>query len=136
MPVSIEDQMPSWLRSTLLILGSLLSLIAILAFFLPNLLIPIFPWKLTALTARSLSGWLVAVGTLMLSMRKENSRTRSRLATPMLMLVLPALLLQMGRYANEVNWASPTLWIGLLIFALTGICGLILAIGNWRHAMN
>jgi hypothetical protein len=135
-PAPAEDQIPTWLRTALLVLGGLLSLVAVLAFFLPNVLIPVFPWKLTALTARSLSGWLAAVGTLMLSMRRENSRTRSRLATPMLMLVLPALLLQMGRYANEVNWSSPVLWVGLLLFALTSLCGVILAIGNWRDALS
>lgn len=135
-PVSSDDQMPAWLQTTLLVLGSLLTLVAVLAFFFPNILIPSFPWKLTPLTARSLSGWLIAVGTLMLSMRRENSRTRSRLATPMLMLILPSLLMQMGRYASEVNWASPVLWVGLLLFALTGLCGVILAIGSWRDAMS
>lgn len=135
-PVPAEDQIPAWLRWALLILGVLLCLISALSFFTPNLVIPIFPWKLTLLTSRSLSGWLAAVGTIMLSMRKEDSRTRSRLATPMLMLVLPALLLQMGRFANEVNWASPALWVGLILFALVGLCGLYLAIGNWRDALT
>ena len=135
-PVSLEDQIPAWLRTTLLVLGIVLSLIAFIAFFFPNALIPIFPWKLTPLTARSLSGWLAAVGTLMLSMRNENSRLRSRLGTPMLMLLLPVLLMQMSRYANEVNWGSLVLWVGLLLFALTGLSGLILAIGNWREPLS
>ena len=135
-PVLAEDQIPAWLRTMLLVLGIALSLIAFIAFFLPNVIIPIFPWKLTPLTARSLSGWLVAVGTLMLSIRQGNSRVRSRLSTPMLILILPSLLMQMGRYASEVNWASPTLWFGLLLFALTGFCGLALAIGNWRESLT
>jgi hypothetical protein len=135
-PVPTEDQIPDWLRWTLLVLGILLCLIAALAFFTPDLLIPIFPWKLTPLTSRSLSGWLAAVGTISLSMRKENSRTRSRLATPMFMLALPALLMQMSRFTDEVNWGSPALWIGLVIFALVGSCGLYLAIGNWRDALT
>ena len=135
-PVWSEDQIPAWLRTTLLVLGSALALIAFVAFFFPNAIIPIFPWKLTALTARALSGWLAAVGTLMLSMRNENSRTRSRLGTPMLMLLLPALLMQMSRYANEVNWGSPVLWVGLFLIALTGLTGLILALGNWREPLS
>lgn len=135
-PISPEDQIPAWLRTLLLVLGVSLSLIAFIAFFFPNAIIPIFPWKLTPLTARSLSGWLVAVGTLMLSMRYWNSRVRSRLGTPMLMLLLPALLMQMSRYADEVNWGSPVLWAGLILFALTGLSGLVLAIGNWREPLN
>lgn len=135
-PALLDDQIPGWLRWILLILGIFLTLVSALAFFFPSLLIPVFPWKLTPLTSRSLSGWLAAVGTIMLSMRKENSRTRSRLATPMLMLVLPAILMQIGRFSNEVNWASPALWIGLTIFALTGLCGLYLALGSWRDGLT
>ncbi len=134
--ISSEDEIPNWLRWTLLILGILFCIISAVAFFFPNLLIPVFPWKLTPLTSRSLSGWLAAVGTIALSMRKENSRTLSRLATPMFMSLLPALLMQMGRYANEVNWTSPALWVGLALVTLAGLSGLYLAIGNWRDALT
>ena len=109
---------------------------ATLVFLFPNLLIPVFPWQLTPLTARSLSGWLIAVGTLMLSMSLENDQTRARLAAPMLILLLPVLLLQMARYASQVNWGNPVLWIGLILFAVIGFCGLYLANGNWRDALS
>ena len=135
-PIPVEDQIPAWLRTLLLVLGLALSLIAFTAFFFPNVIIAVFPWKLTPLTARSLSGWLAAVGTLMLSIRYGNSLVRSRLASPMLILILPSVLMQMSRYANEVNWASPVLWIGLLLFALTGVSGLVLAIGSWRESLS
>lgn len=131
-----QDPIPAWLRLALLILGGGLTLIAVITFFIPNFLIPIFPWQLTPLTARSLSGWLIAVGTLMLSMRFENNMTRARLATPMLILILPSILLQLNRFSSEVNWSSPTLWIGFILFALTGLCGLYLAIGNWRESLG
>jgi hypothetical protein len=131
-----DDPIPRWLGRLLVICGGILTIVAILAFFFPNLLIPIFPWQLTPLTARSLSGWLVAVGTLMLSMSRENDRTRSRLASPMLILILPMLLMQMARYANEVNWSSSVLWIGLILFAVVGFCGLVIANGSWREALS
>jgi hypothetical protein len=133
---SSNDPIPSWLHPLLVICGSILTLIAVLTFIFPNWLIPIFPWQLTPLTARSLSGWLIAVGTIMLSMSRENSRTRARLATPMFILILPALLMQMSRFADQVNWRSPVLWIGLLLFAIVGFCGLYLANGSWRNALN
>jgi hypothetical protein len=131
-----NDQIPSWLNRVLVIVGSILALIAVLTFILPNWLIPIFPWQLTPLTARSLSGWLIAVGTIMLSMSRENNRRRARLATPMFILILPALLIQMLRFADQVNWSSPVLWVGLLLFAIIGFCGLYLANGSWREALN
>ena len=132
----VDDPIPFWLNRLLLICGGILTVGAILVFLFPSLLIPIFPWQLTPLTARSLSGWLIAVGTLMLSMSRENDRTRARLATPMLILILPVLLLQMLRFAEQVNWGSPVLWIGLILFAIVGFCGLYLANGSWRKAVS
>lgn len=131
-----DDPLPLWLNRLLIICGGILTVGAILVFIFPNLLIPVFPWQLTPLTARSLSGWLVAVGTIMLSISRENNRTRSRLATPMFILILPALLMQMARFANEVNWGSPVLWMGLILFAIVGFCGLYLAKGSWRDALS
>ncbi len=55
-----SDPIPSWLHRLLIICGSLLTLIAALTFFFPGFLISVFPWQLTPLTARSLSGWLIA----------------------------------------------------------------------------
>jgi len=134
--VASGDPIPSWLKRLLVIGGSLLTFIAVVTFFFPGFLIPSFPWQLTPLTARSLSGWLIAVGTLMLSISRENDRTRVRLSTPMLILVLPALLIQMTRFAEQVNWGSPVLWIGLFLFAIAGFCGLYLASGSWRESLS
>ena len=131
-----NNTLPAWLKSLLVIIGSLLTLTAALIFLFPTLLIPHFPWQLTPLTARSLSGWLIAVGTLMLSMSLENDRTRARLATPMLILVLPALVVQMVRFADQVDWSNAVLWIALILFAMIGFCGLYLANGNWRKALR
>jgi hypothetical protein len=131
-----NSMFPRWLKRLLVSIGGFLSIVAASVFLFPNLLIPHFPWQLTPLTARSLSGWLMAVGTLMLSMSLENDQTRARLATPMLILALPALLVQMLRYADQVDWTNTVLWIGLLLFALIGFCGLYLANGNWRNALS
>ena len=131
-----NQPLPLWLKRLLVGVGSFLTVAAALVFFFPTFLIPIFPWQLTPLTARSLSGWLTAIGALMLTMSWENDQTRVRLATPMLILVLPVLLVQMLRYAGQVDWGNAVLWIGLILFAVVGFCGLYLAIGNWRNALR
>lgn len=131
-----DDPIPPALHRLLRLTGSGLTLFAALLFLLPTLLIPIFPWQLTPLTARALSGWLMAVGLLLLTISQENSRLRARLSTPMLILILPMLLLQMSRYADQVNWANPALWLSLLLFAVVGYCGLMLANGRWQPALN
>jgi hypothetical protein len=134
--VRSDETIPSWLHRLLVICGSLLTVISILTFFFPAFLISVFPWQLTPLTARSLSGWLIVVGTIMLWISRENNRTRARLATPMLILILPALLMQILRFAEQVDWSSPVLWTGFLLFAIVGFCGLYLASGSWREALN
>jgi hypothetical protein len=133
---SSANPLPKWLHWLLWIVGGVLTITAVLTFLFPVILIPHFPWTLTPLTARSLSGWLIAVGTLMLAISRENNRSHSRLASPMLILVLPALLLQMGRFADQVNWGSPALWVSLLLFAVVGFCGLYVAKGSWREALS
>ena len=45
------------------IFGTLVLVFVLLGFIFPNLLIPIWPWKLTPLTARVLCGWLSVIGT-------------------------------------------------------------------------
>jgi hypothetical protein len=134
--VASNEPIPVWLNRLLVIFGSILTIGAILVFLFPSLLIPIFPWQLTPLSARSLSGWLIAVGTIMLWMSRENDQTRARLATPMLILILPAVLLQMLRFTDQVNWGNPVLWLILLLFGIVGFCGLYLANGSWREALN
>jgi hypothetical protein len=135
-PTSSRAALPVWLNWLLVICGTGLTLVALLVFIFPGLLIPMFPWQLTPLTARSLSAWLVAVGAIMLSMWRENDRTRARLSTPMFVLLLPVLILQMLRYAGQVNWSSPLLWFSLILFAIIGYCGLYLAKGSWREALS
>jgi hypothetical protein len=131
-----DTPLPSWLNGLFVICGIGFTAAAIAIFLFPALIIPIFPWRLTPLTARSLSGWLIIVGTMMLSLSRENGWTRSRLVAPMLILLLPALLLQMSRYADEVKWSNPIVWISLFLFAVIGFCGLYLANGSWREALR
>jgi len=134
--VDSDNALPIWLKRLLTIVGGLLALGAALVFLFPSLLIPNFPWQLTPLTTRSLSGWVIALGTIMLSISRENNQTRAILATPMLILILPALLLQMLRYADQVDWSNLVLGAGLILFAIVGFCGLYLANGNWREALR
>jgi hypothetical protein len=68
-------------------------------------------------------------------MVRENDKARVRLGTPILFLLLPTLLIQLIRFANEVNWSNPTLWLGLVLSAIIGLCGLYLAMGNWQESL-
>ncbi len=132
----LDSPLPVWTYWLFILCGSLLAFGAVLVFIFPNLLIPIFPWKLTALTARSLCGWIMITGVILLAMVRENDRARVRLGTPILILLLPTLLIQMTRFANEVDWSNSILWFGLILAAVIGLCGSYLAIGSWKESLT
>ena len=131
-----DSPLPAWMRTLFWISGIALVIGAASTFILPSLLIPNFPWQLTPLTARSLCGWIIVVGAILIAMVRENDRARVRLGTPILILLLPTLLIQMSRFADQVNWANPTLWVGLILAAILGMCGLYLAMGSWRESLR
>lgn len=133
-PRTFDYPLPSLLRQLLLALGGTLTAVAIITFVNPDWLIAAFPWEMTPLTTRALCGWLVAVGALMLSMAWENDRNRVRLGLPQLILLLPAMLIQMARYSEQVQWGSATLWIALALLAVIAGCGLYMAFAPWRNS--
>lgn len=131
-----DSPLPAWMRSLFWIFGIGLILLAVSAFISPILLIQIFPWQLTPLTTRALCGWIMTLGSLPISMALENDKARVRLASPFLILVLPTLLLQMSRFADQVDWSNPTLWVGLGVAAVLCFYGIYLALGNWSESLR
>ncbi len=53
---------PNMIRLAVRVIGAILALITIAGFLAPNLLIQIWPWELTPLTARITSGWISLLG--------------------------------------------------------------------------
>jgi hypothetical protein len=135
-PSPPDERLPGWLRRALLALGAVLAVEGGVAFVHPDWLIDSVPWALTPLTAQVLGGWLLLISTLLLSMAREDDRTRVRLASPFLVLVLPALVVQVLRYRDQVEAGSPRLWTGVALFAALAACGVILARGDWRAALR
>lgn len=131
-----DSPLPAWMVTLFWISGMLLVIGAVSAFIFPSLLIPIFPWQLTPLTTRSLCGWIMILGVILIAMAGENDRARVRFGTPFLILILPTLLIQMLRYSDQVNWANPTLWVGLTFATAICLCGFYLALGNWQESLR
>lgn len=131
-----ERPLPSALRWSVALVGGFLTLDAVWAFVDPTHLSGTFPWALTPLTTRVLSGWLIAIGTLLLSIAWEDDRDRARVASPQLILVLPAVALQVARFPDGVDLGHPRLWFGVALFAFTALVGIILARGSWRSSLS
>ena len=73
MPQSGDIIVPNVIGLSVRVIGAILALISIIGFLAPNLLIQIWPWELTPLTARVTSGWisLLGFGSLYLSTEKR-----------------------------------------------------------------
>lgn len=128
--------LPSALRTAILIVGGLLTADAVVGFIVPQWFTGSFPWPLTPLTARVLCGWLIAVGTLLLSIARENDRDRVRITSPMLIALLPVVGLSVARFTEQVDFGHPRLWIAIALFAFTAVVGAILARGSWRTTLR
>ena len=129
------EPLPPRLRTVLLVIGAFLTADSLFAFVDPAWFTKSFPWHLTPLTARVLAGWLLLVGTLLLSISRENNRNRVRLASPFLLLLLPLFAIQTLRYHEEVDASSPRLWIAVVLFAVLGGTGAYLSRGSWRESL-
>lgn len=131
-----DQSLPSGLRTLLVVLGGLLSLEAVVAFIHPAWFTGSFPWSLTPLTARVLCGFLLAVGVLMVTMAIEDDRDRVRLASPLLILVLPAVAFQVARFSDQVDLSHVRVYSGVVLLGLVAACGVALARGSWRDALS
>ncbi|MDQ4097024.1 MAG: hypothetical protein M3144_04045 [Actinomycetota bacterium] len=128
-----EKPLSSRLRRALVIVGGLLTVEAIVALIHPRYFADAFPWALTPLTTRVLSGFLLAIGLMLLSVACENDLDRVRVLSPTFILLLPAVTFQVTRYWDEVDTGSFRFWT--ILAYLLGLCalGVYLARGTWRE---
>jgi hypothetical protein len=136
LPGTVDEPLPSGLRLGIGILGALLFLFGFAAFILPDTLIALMPWQFTALTMRALSGWIVATGAMLLSAAHENDRARVRILSPLFVLLLPAVVVEVARFSGQVDWSHPGVYGGLAVLVLIFAIGLYLARGSWRQTMQ
>lgn len=135
-PPTYDNALPSGLRWALVVVGGVLTVEALVAFVHPPYFADAFPWSLTPLTTRVLCGFFLAIGTILLSMARENDRDRVRVVTPTLILLLPAVAAQAARYWDQVDTGSVRFWTVLAYLVALCACGVYLALGNWRETLG
>ena len=124
-PIGVQRVRPiaKSIRRFWFINGLAITVVALLLYLVPSLLIQVAPWSMTPLTVRTLCGWLVGVGTLQTFMAWEGDWGRIKVASTMLVILPFALLFQWARYSAEVDWGNFSLWLLLLDTGLNaGIC--------------
>lgn len=131
-----NEPLPPEVRTALLHWGGALAVIAAILFLFPDLLIASAPWRMTPLTTRAFVSWLFALAALMLSMARENDRTRVLFGVPMLLLIFPTVTIQIARFAAQVNFANIPLFILYGFTLVAFVLGVFLARGDWRRALR
>lgn len=131
-PVPAREPMGRAMRLSLVCLGALITADGVYGFVRPAYVVNDQAYAITALTARVLAGWIVAVGLILVCAGVEGAYERARIASPFLILPLPMIGLQMARYADQVDWTHPRLLVTAAVLALVSLLGLRLARGDWR----
>jgi hypothetical protein len=135
-PISADSPLPRWLRTTLVVVGGILTLEALIGLFYPTWFSGSAPWKITPLNARALSGYLLLLGTMMLSTARENDRDRVRILSPFFVLLLPVVIFQVRRFSEQVDWSHPRIALGGAMLTLVAALGIPLFRGSWRRALG
>jgi hypothetical protein len=112
-------------------------LLALGLFLTPSLLIPVWPWQLTPLTARVIGGWwsLLGAGALLLAVEPRWSAWRITVQGTLIFDVL--LLIGFARAWSDFNPANPLTWgyLALMFTSLSGLSVLYAAMEyqRWRQ---
>jgi len=122
-----------WLRSLLGIQSVMLLGIGVALFLAPQIAGVVWPWKLTALTARAVAAWLIGLGIGAGQAVYENDFARLRVA--MISYTLFGLLefLTLLRYWSSVDWTAIQLWLYVVFLAsvlVVGVTGWLAPVGQ------
>lgn len=131
-----SDPLLPEVRQTLLHIGGLTSLLSLVIFLFPQAFLGFAPWPVTPLSARVFAGFLFAAGTLMLSMARENDRSRVLVGVPLLILMFPIVTLQIARFPDQVEFANTALFLVYGIMLVAFALGVYLARGDWRQVFQ
>ena len=120
-PETSDVMAPSALLWVLRIVGSLVVLFSIAGFLYPSFFIGIWPWTLTPLTARVMSGWVVLLGVGALTLSTDPRWSAWRVPAESFViwhvLVLVAFYLEASNFTTgPLNWFTVT--VALLVAGL------------------
>jgi hypothetical protein len=89
----------------------------------PQVIIPVWPWTLTPLTARALGAWAFALGFAMAHALWENDRYRVKAATWSIAAFGILELIAITRYPADLKWELPQVWLYIAFMAFVAIFG-------------
>lgn len=123
MPEADDLVVPIFARWGLGFLGLLLLIFAVVGFILPDLVIRVWPWTLTPLTSRVISGWiaLLGVGGIVIASESRWSAWRIGLQSIAIwhILVIAGAVVHRGDFqAGFLNWYTLSVLIVILLMSV------------------
>jgi hypothetical protein len=130
-----QATIPGALRVVIGVQGIIMALIGLMLFVAPAVTAPLWPWKLTPLTAQVVGGWLLGLAVADIEAIYENDWRR--VAGPVVSYTAFGFLqlIAIGRYPASLAWGGP----GAIVYvsfmasiALVGSFAMFSAIPMWR----
>lgn len=124
--------LPAWLRVATSVVAVGITLLGAALVFVPSDALSWWPWGLTVLTSRAVGAWLVIVGLTAGQAAWENDWKRLRPLSVTYIVLGGLQLVALARYADEVEWSSPSSW--LYVAALVALVAF--GVAGWRASAD
>lgn len=116
-------RIPPLARGGLALTGFTLVLVGAILFLAPSLLIPVWPWTLSALTARVVGSWFVLSGLVDLNVARLRLWERARRVLETQLIAIALMLVGVVRAWSDFDSANPLtyVFVGGLLVILAGL---------------
>lgn len=118
-----DRALPSAARVMIGVVGTITLLIAVVLMIQPQVLIAVWPWKLTPLTARMMAALFALPGVVGLGVAMDQRWSSARTILQSQLLSIALILLAVYRAKHEFDWTSASAW--LFTGGLSAMAGMI-----------
>jgi hypothetical protein len=127
-----QSSLPGWVRAILITHTVLMVPLGLALLIAPQATLGLWPWTLTALTARAIGAWSLALGIAAAQAFWENDWARVHVATMSYTVFGAFELIALIRYPGDVDWSKPQAWLYVLFL----VSVLVVGIYGWRQSAN
>jgi hypothetical protein len=124
-----EPPLPPHVRTALLVVGGVQSLVALVLLLWPSMMIEHWPWLLTPLTAQTLGGWFALPGVTALMMGLDGRWSAIKITLESQLIGLALILLGTARTWSDIDTSNPLAYI--FVGGLAVLFAALLAL-EWR----
>jgi hypothetical protein len=137
-PSTAEQKFPVWLRLSLGGVGAVMVAASLVMLLAPQVMIPLWPWTLTPLTARVLAAMFVLPGLVGIGVARDGRWSASRIIFQAQVVSIVLFFAAMLRARAEIDWSSWGIWtfLGGLLLVLVLIAAAAREAGRKKAAAN